>query len=95
LRVIAPICHSPQIGFYTMYTRFIVNDMNYVSTLVYCLLGAILGLLVGLAYSHRIVGIDPDLMTIMNIIFIIVGIRVGVWFQKIALILKKFLWPVE
>ena len=63
---------------------------NSVSVLFFCFLGAILGLLVGLGYSHRLVEYDPDLVTIMNLICVVFGIRFGFWFHKLAL----YLWDL-
>lgn len=66
--------------------------VSNVSTLVYCLFGAIIGLLFGLSYSPRIVGEDPDLVNILTLICVLIGIRLGNTLSKIGESVKALIW---
>ena len=66
--------------------------MSIVSTLVYCLFGAFIGLLFGLSYSPRIVGDDPDFVSILTLICVLFGIRFGYSFSKIGESVKALIW---
>ena len=66
--------------------------MSIISTLVYCLFGAIIGLLFGLSYSPRIVGDDPDFVNILTLICVLFGIRLGNTLSKIGEFVKALIW---
>ena len=70
-----------------------MTPMNRVSTLFFSLIGAIIGLLFGLGYSHQVLETNPDLITVLTLFSVIFGIRFGQLLQRIAVFLWKNIKP--